>query len=325
MNDTVTLADVYAARATIAGAVRRTPLRHCASLSGRLGAEVSLKLETMHDTGAFKIRGATNFIRRLDAAQRARGVVTVSTGNHGRGVALAARRAGVRAVVCMSELVPAVKVEAIRALGAEVRIAGRDQDEAEREAERLAANGMVMVPPFDHPHIIAGQGTIGLELLEDMPRIDTLVCPLSGGGLLAGIALVVKAANPATRVVGVSMARGAGMVESLRAGRPVPVEEQPTLADSLGGGIGLDNRWTFPMVRDLVDDTVLLDEAQIADGLRHLYWQERLVAEGGGAVATAALLHGLVGKVRGNVVCVVSGGNIDMRRFSEIVASGTPA
>lgn len=322
MTDIVTLADIYGARAAIAGSVRRTPLRHSPALSLLSGAQVRLKLETSHDTGAFKIRGATNFIARLDDEQRTRGVVTVSTGNHGRGVALAARRAGVRAVVCMSELVPEVKVSAIRDLGAEVRIVGRNQEDAEIEAERLAADGMVMVPPFDHPHIIAGQGTIGIELLEDIGHVDTLVCPLSGGGLLTGIALALKSANPATRVVGVSMARGAAMVESLRAGKPVPVEELPTLADSLGGGIGLDNRWTFAMARDLLDTAVLLEEEQIADGMRHLYWQERLVAEGGGAVAVAAVMLGLAGPLRGNVVAVVSGGNVDMRRFTDIVTDG---
>ncbi len=324
MSDKVTLADVYAARTAIAGLVRRTPLRHSPSLSKLTGAEVHLKLETTHDTGAFKIRGATNFVARLDDESRSRGVVTVSTGNHGRGVALAAKRAGVRAVVCMSELVPANKVEAIRALGAEVRIVGRSQDDAEVEADRLAAEGMVKLPPFDHPHVIAGQGTIGIELLEDLGRVDMLICPLSGGGLLAGVALALKSAEPATRVIGVSMARGAAMAESLRAGKPVQVEELATLADSLGGGIGLDNRWTFQMVRDLVDRTVLLDEEQIAAGMRHLYWQERLVSEGGGAVAVATLLAGLGGRLAGNVVCLVSGGNVDMQRFTEIVAGGAP-
>ena len=320
MQDTVHLADIYAARRRIAPFVPRTPLRLSTSLSRRTGAEVRLKLETVHDTGAFKIRGATNRLARLTEAERQRGVVTVSTGNHGRGVALAASRLGVRAVVCMSELVPENKVTAIRDLGAEVRIVGRSQDDAEVEADRLAADeGMIKVHPFDHPDIIAGQGTIGLELLEDLGHVDTLLCGLSGGGLIAGIALALKSASPATRVVGISMERGAAMIESVRAGEPVAVEELPTLADSLGGGIGLGNRWTFPLVRCLVDDYLLLSEQQIADGMRHLYHEERLVAEGAGAVGVAAILHDLAGELSGNVVCMVSGGNVDMRRFTEIV------
>ena len=330
MQDTVHLADIYAARRRIAPFVPRTPLRLSTSLSRRTGAEVRLKLETVHDTGAFKIRGATNRLARLATdpalldtvteAERQRGVVTVSTGNHGRGVALAASRLGVRAVVCMSELVPENKVTAIRDLGAEVRIVGRSQDDAEVEADRLAADeGMIKVHPFDHPDIIAGQGTIGLELLEDLGHVDTLLCGLSGGGLIAGIALALKSASPATRVVGISMERGAAMIESVRAGEPVAVEELPTLADSLGGGIGLGNRWTFPLVRCLVDDYLLLSEQQIADGMRHLYHEERLVAEGAGAVGVAAILHDLAGELSGNVVCMVSGGNVDMRRFTEIV------
>lgn len=320
MSDPLRLADIYAARRRIAPFVRRTPLKLSGPLSRHSGADVWLKLETTHDTGAFKIRGATNRLAQLSAEERERGVVTVSTGNHGRAVALAAQRLGVRAVVCMSELVPENKIDAIRDLGAEVRIVGRSQDDAEVEADRLAAGeGMIKVHPFDHPDIIAGQGTIGLELLEDLGRVDTLLCGLSGGGLIAGIALALKSANPSTRVVGVSMERGPAMIDSVRAGKPVPVEELPTLADSLGGGIGLDNAWTFELVRELVDDYLLLSEEQIADGMRHLYWQERLVAEGGGAVPVSAILHGLAGRLSGNVVCVISGGNVDMQRFTGIV------
>ncbi len=317
----ITLRDLYVARARITPWIRRTPLVPSPSLSALAGAQVSLKLETAQDTGAFKLRGATNFIRASGEAARAPGVVTVSTGNHGRAVAHAARRVGARAVVCMSELVPGNKREAIEALGAETRIVGRSQDEAEVEARRLVAEeGFVLVHPFDDPLVIAGQGTVGIEILEDRPEVDTVIAALSGGGLISGVALALKAADPRTRIVGVTMAQGAAMYESVRAGRPVEVEEEHSLADSLGGGIGLDNRHTFELARALVDDYVLVSEPEIARAMQHLYRHDRVIAEGGGAVAVAAVLEGAVPALSGNVVCIVSGGNVDMAVFTRIVA-----
>ena len=320
------LGHVYRARRAIAPWVRRTPLVRSASLSRLAGADVHLKLETMHETRAFKIRGATNRLAQLGEDERRRGVVTVSTGNHGRAVALAARRRGVRAVVCLSELVPAHKRAAIEALGAELRIAGRAQDEAEAEAERLAREqGLAPVHPFDDPAVIAGQGTIGLELLEDLGAVDALISGLSGGGLIGGTALALKAANPATRVIGVSMERGPAMYRSVRAGRPVAVREEPTLADSLGGGIGLANRHTFDLVRRVVDEYVLVSEEEIAAGMAHLYRHEGLVAEGGAAVGAAALLAGRITGLEGNVACLVSGNNVDMDLFTRIVSGAWSA
>ena len=237
---------IWQARQAIAPLVRRTPLVRSETLSRQLGQNVYLKLETQQQTGAFKLRGATNRSCSSSEVERARGVVAVSTGNHARAVAHAASVQGVRAVVCMSPLVPANKVEAVRALGAEIQIVGRNQDEAEVVAKQLAAErGLTFVSPFDDPFVIAGQGTIGLELLEDLPALDRVLVPLSGGGLIGGIALALKSADPMIRVIGVSMERGPAMVLSLAAGRPVAVEEEPSLADSLGGGIGLDNRYTF--------------------------------------------------------------------------------
>jgi threonine dehydratase len=317
----ITLRDIYAARRAIAPWVRRSPLKLSRALSGLSGAKVHLKLETVHDTGAFKIRGATNRILALGDEERARGVVTVSTGNHGRAVAYAAKRVGIRAVVCMSELVPGNKVEGVRELGAEVHIVGKSQDDAEVEADRLIAEeGLIPVHPFDDPYVIAGQGTIGIELLEDLPQIDTVIVPLSGGGLMGGIALALKSASTRIRVIGVSMDRGAAMIESVRAGRPVAVQERATLADSLGGGIGLENKYTFELVRRFVDEYLVVDEAQIADGMRQLYRGDNLVAEGGASVAVAALIAGLVPKAEGNIVCLVSGGNVDMDKFTRIVS-----
>jgi threonine dehydratase len=313
----IAFADILDARRRIAGAVTRTPLRKSAALSERIGGDLYLKLEHWQETGAFKLRGAANAVRRLSGAP---GVVAASTGNHGRAVAAAARAAGLPATICLSRLVPEAKVRSVRAMGAEVRIVGDSQDDAQVEAERLARDeGLAMLPPFDHPDVIAGQGACGLEIAEDLPDAGTVLVPLSGGGLLAGVALALKTMLPGVRIVGISMARGAAMAESLRAGRPVAVRELPTLADSLGGGIGLENRHTFAMVRDLADDIVLLDEAEIAEGVRWAYAEEREVLEGGGAVAIAALLCGKV-RAQGPTVCLLSGRNIDMDQHRDIVS-----
>jgi threonine dehydratase len=315
----ISLCDIRAAQTRIAARIERTATVLSSSLAGVAGVPVHLKLESRQTTGSFKLRGASNAVMQLSDAEKARGVIAASTGNHGRALAHAAKLAGVRVVICMSKLVPQNKVTEIRRLGAEVRIVGDSQDDAQAEVERLVSmDGLVMLPPFDHPHIIAGQGTLGLEILEAVPDAETVLVPLSGGGLAAGIAAAVKGTSPAVRVIGVSMARGAAMKESLDAGEPVPVEEVPTLADSLGGGIGLDNRLTFSMCRDLLDGVVLLGEAEIADGVRHLYAQEREIAEGAGAVGVAAILTGKI-EAKGPVVALVSGRNIDMNLHRRIV------
>jgi threonine dehydratase len=316
-----TLQDIFRARRSIAPMIVRTPLVPCPTLSARTGAPVHLKLEHQQITGSFKLRGATNAILNVPAECRARGVVAASTGNHGRALAHAAQSLGVTATICMSRLVPANKVDAIRALGADIRIVGNSQDDAQDEVDRLVRDaGLAMVPPFDHADIIAGQGTIGLELVEDLPEVRTVLVPLSGGGLLAGIAQAVKSANPAIRVIGVSMDRGPAMFESLRAGRPVAVAEQESLADSLGGGIGLANRFTFRMVRDLVDDVLLISEDRIADAVRFAYREEQQVVEGAAAVGIAALLAGL-GPEPGPTAVVLSGRNIDMARHAALVSA----
>jgi len=323
-SNTVGLASIFAARKEIGGQIRRTPLVESPSLSAVVGGQVYLKLEHQQITGSFKLRGATNAVRSLTEDDRARGVVGVSTGNHGRGLAYAAKQAGVRCVVCMSSLVPKNKVDGIRALGAEVRIVGSSQDEAEEEVTRLVREeGMIQLPPFDNPKVIAGQGTIGLEILEDWPEVETLMVPLSGGGLIAGIASAAKRISPGIRVVGLTMEKGAAMYESHRAGRPVEVEELPSLADSLGGGIGLDNRFTFRMVNDLVDEIILVSEAQIAEGIRHAYWAEKQVIEGGGAVGIAALKAGLI-EGTGKTVVVLSGCNIDISLHHRIIGGENP-
>lgn len=321
---TVDLAAIHEARARLAGRIEPTPTVLSPSLSAVTGVPVHLKLEHRQTTGSFKLRGATNAVAMLSDAEKRRGVVAVSTGNHGRALAHAARLEGMRATICMSRLVPANKIEEIERLGADIRIVGDSQDEAEDEVARLVAQaGMTVVPPFDHPGVIAGQGTLGLEIAEAVPDVATVLVPLSGGGLAAGVALVVKAAHPAARVVGVSMARGAAMKASLDAGRPVQVREEPSLADSLGGGIGLDNRLTFALCRDLLDDVVLLSEAEIAAGIVHAYAEEREVVEGAAAAGIAALIAGRVKPV-GPTVAILSGRNIDMDLHRRIVSGENP-
>jgi threonine dehydratase len=319
----VTLAEIEAAARRIAGRVLRTPVVASPSLTARCGAPILLKMEQRQTTGSFKLRGATNALLSLTAEEKARGVVAASTGNHGRGLAHAAAAEGVRCIVCMSALVPANKVEAIRSLGAEIRIVGRSQDDAQVEVDRLVAeDGMTMVPPFDQAAVIAGQGTIGLEIVEDVPDVATVLVPLSGGGLATGIAAAVKARRPSARAIGISMERGAAMQASLAAGRPVQVEEVPTLADSLGGGIGLDNRYTFAMARDLLDDVALLTEAEIAAGIAHAYAEEREIVEGAGAVGIAALLAGKFSPA-GPTAVVVSGRNIAIDLHRRIICGDT--
>lgn len=315
----LSLADIVAARRRIAGiAVLDTPLVPSPFLSQRAGTQVFLKLELAQHTGAFKLRGAANALGLLpdDTA----GVTCCSTGNHGRGVAYAAARRGIRAVICMSRLVPQAKVDGIKALGAEVRIVGHSQDEAQVEADRLVREeGLTEVAPFDALPVIAGQGTIGLELVEQLPALETVLIPLSGGGLAGGIAFALKRMKPSIRVVGISMERGAAMHAALQAGRPVEIAEVPSLADSLGGGIGLANRHTFALCRQHLDEVVLVSEEEIYRAMQAHYYEDRIVCEGASAVGAAALMSGRLGVVKGPVANIVTGRNVDMKVFTDIV------
>ena len=312
--------EINSAHIAISDTVRMTPVAESRFLSNLHGVPVYLKLEQTQVTGSFKVRGATNAVASLSAAEKKSGVVGVSTGNHGRGLAYAASAAGFRCIICMSNLVPQAKIDGIRAHGAEVRIVGNSQDEAQIEVDRLVEEeGMIMIPPFDHRAIISGQGTLGLEVLQQIPDATTVLVPLSGGGLISGVAAAIKAKRPQTRIIGISMQRGPAMHECLKAGKPILVEELPTLADSLGGGIGLANRLTFAMTRDLVDDTVLVSEVEIAKAIRHIYWQERQIVEGSGSVGVAALLAGKINS-SGPVVAILSGGNIDMKQHHRIIS-----
>lgn len=310
----VTLQDIRVARQRIADHIRRTPMEADPHLPN-----VILKCEYRQETGAFKLRGATNAVLSLSDPGRRAGVITASTGNHGRALAYAARAVGTRATVCLSQLVPDNKITAIRDLGADVRVIGASQDEAMEEVSRaVAREGMTRVDPFDDPAVIAGQGTIGLEILEDCPAPDAILVPLSGGGLASGIAIAVKARRPQARVIGVSMDRGAAMAASLDAGHPVDVTEGPSLADSLGGGIGLQNRVTFPICQALLDDVILVTEGEIAEAMRHLAHIGHVV-EGAAVVGHAAILAGKFSP-KGPTVTILSGGNVDQALHARIIA-----
>lgn len=309
----VTMRDIYLARRRIAPLVRRTPLVPSPLLSELGGATVHLKLENLQETGSFKIRGASNNVLSLSDDQKARGVMTVSTGNHGRAVSYVARREGVRAVICIPEGTPSNKVEGIRALGGEVTVCGKTYDEAEDEAFRMEREkGLTMINAYDDPLTIAGQGTIGLELLEDLPEVHTVLVPVGGGGLISGIAVALKSASRTIRVVGVSMERAPVMYHSLQAGSPIRMEQEESLADALAGGIGLENRYSFGMVQELVDDFVLVSEEGIGEAMAFALERHHLVVEGAGAVGIAALLREKGKDLGQHVAVVVSGGNVDI-------------
>ncbi len=318
----LTLRDVYLARQRVMSTVRRTPTIEAPILSERGNARIVHKLENLQTTGSFKIRGATNKILALSEEERSRGVVVCSSGNHGRAVSHVASKLGIRATICVPDTVPENKRQAIRRLGAELIVAGATYSEASDATTRLQEErGLTMIHPFDDPLVIAGQGTIGLELLEDFPDIDTVLVPLSGGGLMSGIAFALKSADPAIRTIGITMEHGPAMVDSLRAGKVVDVVEEPTLADALAGGLGAENIYTFEMVREFVDDTVLVSEEEIAAAMAYALEEYHLVVEGGGAVGIAALLSEKVPNLGKNVAVVVSGGNVDIPVLLEAARS----
>jgi len=307
------LRDIYLARRSIAAISARTPLIHSVPLTKYAGQDVYLKLESLQQTGSFKIRGAANKIYSLKAEEKERGVVTGSSGNHGLAVAFIAKSIDIKAVVCVSAKTPKVKVNAINDLGAEVVLFGDSYDTAVKHAKRLAKDRqLTMIDSFDDPYVIAGQGTIGVELLEDLPEIDTALVPVAGGGLLCGIALALKSANPTIRVLGVSMEHAPVMYHSLRAGKPIEMKEKMTIAHALAGGLGENNQYTFRMTREYVDDIVLVSEEAIMEAMLFALENHHVAVEGAGAVGIAAILQNKVRKPGGNLAVVVSGGNVDI-------------
>jgi threonine dehydratase len=307
-----TVADVERARDRIAGLVDPSPVIRSPRLSDQLGVPVWLKLECLQPPGSFKVRGAASRMLALTPQERSRGVIACSGGNHGAAVAYVARHLGIPATVCVPASVDPVKLRAIRASGAEAVVGGATYDDAERVSRRIEAErGLAYVHPFDDPDVIAGQGTIGLELLEQVPGLAAVVAGVSGGGLAGGIGAAVAGRQPAVTVTGASAQNAAAMVASLAAGHPVDIPDRPTLAEVLGGGIGLDNRWSMAAVRAFVSDHVLVTEDEIATAMIFCLSVHRVLAEGGGAVGLAAALAGKLPRPGGPLAIVISGGNVD--------------
>ena len=316
---TVTLSDVRAAAARIGDRVARTPVPELRTLSAHAGASVHGKLETLQPTGSFKVRGAFN---HLLAHPGDGPVVAFSTGNHGRAVAAAARALGRGAIVFVGAWTDPAKIASLRDCDADVRVEGDTQAQAEAAARALATrSGLDLVAPFDDPEVIAGQGTIALELVEQLPDLDAVVVPVSGGGLIAGIALAAKALAPGVRVIGVGAAHTAQMYASLQAGRPVAAADDPTLADSLRGGIGEPNHHTFALARAHVDEVHVVSEDAIGEAMAYGLGHEGLVLEGAAAVGIAALLQGIVDVAGARVAVVLTGRGVDVARACAVHAA----
>jgi threonine dehydratase len=316
-----TLDDAHQAHARIKAMIWETPLIVSFDLAQKTGARaVHLKLECLQNTGSFKVRGAANKIVSLSDEEKRKGVITFSTGNHGKAVAYVAMQADIKAVVCLSEHVAAYRADMIRALGAEISLKGHSQDEAEKNYQELmASRGLVPVVPFDDPMIIAGQGTIALEILSEVPDADVLLIQVSGGGLLAGIAMVAKSINPSIHVVGLSVEQSPAMLESLKVGIPAQVEEKDSVADSLLGGIGLDNRYTLPMVEEYVDEHLLISEEEIKDGMFYVFEKHRLIVEGAAVPGISALIHQKINVKGRKVVTLLSGSSINSEEYIRII------
>jgi len=317
-----TLADVEAARERIAPFVDPSPVVRSPILSERLGRPVWLKLENLQPPGSFKVRGAANKLLALGDHARERGVITCSGGNHGAAVSYISALLDVRATVCVPENVDPVKLAMIQRHGATAVVRGATFDDAVEVSLQLAdEHGLVYVHPFDDPDVIAGQGTIFLEVLEQVPDVSTIVAAVSGGGLCGGIGIAAKGLRADVEVVGASARRANAMAASVEAGHPVDVPYVDTLAEVLTGGIGLDNRWSFPAVRDNVDRHVLVEEADLSSAMVLLLQSHRVVAEGGGSAPVAAALGGQLSQQgSGSVVLVISGGNIDPSHVVELAA-----
>jgi threonine dehydratase len=309
----IELADVQEAATRLAGVAHRTPVLTSRTLDELTGSQVFLKAECLQRAGAFKFRGAYNKLASLPEGQD---VLAYSSGNHAQAVALAARLRGVHATIVMPEDAPAAKLEATRGYGAEVVTYDRWTESREELGARLAAErGLELVRPYDDPLVMAGQGTVALELFEDVPDIDVLVAPVSGGGLIAGCATVAEALRPAARIVGVEPAAGDDTARSLAAGERVNVGIPRTIADGLGAPE--PGELTFAVNRELVDEVVTVEDEELVDAMVFLFDRMKLVVEPSGAAGVAALLQGRVPP--GRVGIVVSGGNVGAARFAELV------
>jgi threo-3-hydroxy-L-aspartate ammonia-lyase len=314
--------DVRNARDTLAGLAVRTPIVTSHAADERVGSTVFFKCENLQRTGAFKFRGAYNALSQALASTSSRGVVTFSSGNHAQAIALSAQLLGIQAVIVMPQDAPASKVSATQGYGAEIVRYDRYRESREQLARAVASErGFVLIPPYDHPDVIAGQGTVAMEILEQIKDLDQLVVPLGGGGLLGGCAIAAKAANPACRLVGVEPESGNDGQQSLRAGRIVHIDTPRTIAD--GAQTQHLGEHTFPILQQLVDRIVTVSDDQLIDTMRFCADSMSMVVEPTGCLAAAAVLNGLV-EVKGESVGIVlSGGNIDSARFAQLVGRNT--
>ncbi|OTF10253.1 threonine ammonia-lyase [Halorubrum sp. SD612] len=318
----LSLAHIREARERVSGVARHTPLERSRSFSEMSGADLHLKLENFQRTGAFKIRGAMNRIQTLSEAEREAGVVTASAGNHAQGVALAASRAGVDATVVMPKFAPVSKVKATRGYGASVRLEGVDYDEAQAYAHRLEREeDRTYVHAFDDPVVMAGQGTLGLEIVDDCPDLDTVVVPIGGGGLISGVAVAIKEQLPDVRVVGVQAEGAASAAKSLEAGEVTEIDSVDTIADGIATrSVGEE---TLEVMAEYVDEVVTVDDREIALALTLLLERAKTLVEGAGAVALAAVLSEAFEYDDGEtVVAALCGGNIDLNRLGTVVRRG---
>lgn len=320
MSDAVTLEKIQAARARLSGRVISTPCRASMRLGERHGNPVYLKLESLHPTGSFKERGACNRLLLLSDEERARGVIAASAGNHAQAVARHAAALGIVATVVMPETTPLVKVTSARRLGAEVVLHGQSYDEAsERALELVRDEGLTLIHPFDDPEVIAGQGTVGLEILEQVPDVDAVIVPTGGGGLLAGVGVAIKALAPHVRVYGVESRTFPGMKQAVEQSSPPPILGGKSIADGIA--VRRVGALTRSIVARTADGVVLVDEEEIAEAILLLLEADKTVAEGAGAVGVAAVVHGRIPPAR-SLVVIVSGGNIDVNLISRVIERG---
>lgn len=314
----ISLTAIENAAAFLRGRVIRTPLVYSPTFSHLTGAEVFLKLENLQETGSFKLRGATFKIHHIRDRIGSQGVVAASAGNHAQGVALAATRAGVKATIVMPESASLSKQEATAAYGGEIVLTGQNISECLDRAKCLAQQGKVLIHPYDDPEIIAGQGTIGLELLEEFPEPDFIFVPIGGGGLISGIVSAVKAVRPAARLVGVQAAACPSAVRALAGGDTCPVEAERSLADGIA--VKEIGKLPFAIIRELVSEVVLVDEEAVTEAMVLLMERKKVLAEGAGAVPLAALLGGAVAIPPGSrVILVISGGNVDSPLLERVI------
>lgn len=317
----VTLDDIRHAQAALEGQVRPTPLYHSPSISTQLGLPVHFKAENLQRAGSFKIRGAYYKMTSLTAEEQARGVIAASAGNHAQGVALAAQALGISSIICMPEGAPITKILATEGYGANILLHGQTYDDAyQRAVELQQQHGYTFIHGFDDPHTIAGQGTIGLEILQDLPDAKTVIVPIGGGGLISGVALALKSLKPDIRVVGVQAAGAPAIFLSKEKGSLVHTDAVRTIADGIA--IKRPGKLNWELIRQYVDEVVLVEEEEIAQSILILLERVKLMVEGAGAVGMAALLHDKIANVEGPVVVLLSGGNIDANILSRIIERG---